>query len=300
MGHLRILSYNVKLIPPYAKLAIRPGLCTNGWWEDGGGRWSDGERSKRIEAMLVRSGADVIVLQELFQEGARARFREALAAVGYSFSTGPLGTGVLSEDSGLFVASRVPIVEHAFEEFDAKAGEDALSDKGIAHAVVDVSERWPGIDHLELFGVHLQSGYAQHAVRKKQLGQLASYVGRRVTQAKRDRTAVATLGDFNVVGEAPDQVQPSWEYEQLLRILRGAEDLGKPGEFTWDGVVNEWMTQEDDESRKRLDYIFAFESVLALGSVRALTATARIDPFLSDGRHLSDHFAVVADLTPAL
>ncbi len=307
MRALRILTFNVKLLPSYAKLVIEPWLCPQGWWEEDGG-WSDAVRARHIRQALLNRNADVVVLQELFQERERERLRALLHAAGYAYTTGPLGTDWLNEDSGLFVASRLPVRAFRFEAYDAKAGEDGLSDKGIACVDIDCTDVWPGVDSLRVFGTHLQSGYADHAVRGKQLAQLARFIARELGPATRERTVALTLGDFNIVGEdrAPDgRLVPGWEYTQLRQTLIGARDLGGthvPGEagFTWDGTANRWMTQPRDVSRKRLDYIFTLDHVHGVGTMRSLEAAqVHIDPFLVDGRHLSDHFAVVADLRPA-
>ncbi len=307
MRALRALTFNVKLLPSYAKLAVTPKLCARGWWEENGG-WSDAERARHIRQAILDRAPDVLVLQELFQEDERERLRALLRAGGYTFTTGPLGADLLREDSGLFLASRLPVRAHGFQAYDAKFGEDALADKGVAWIDVDCSSVWPGVDSLRVFGTHLQSGYAAHAVRKRQLAQLRRVVGDALRSAPLERTAAVALGDFNVVGEdrAPDgRLVPGWEYEHLRRSLGAVRDLGADplrGEerFTWDGVRNRWMTEPGDRSRKRLDYIFALDGLDGVGTFRALAATGtRVDPFEVDGRHLSDHFAVVSELRPA-
>lgn len=307
MRTLRILTLNVKLLPSYAKLVVEPWLCPRGWWEENGG-WSDAQRACQTRQALLDRAVDVVVLQELYQEPERERARDVFRAAGFAYTTGPLGPDWLNEDSGLFLASRLPVRALRFEAYDASAGEDGLSDKGVVCADLDCSGVWPGVDSLQIFGTHLQSGFAAHAIRRRQLQQLARAIRRELRPARRERTVALALGDFNVVGEdrAPDgRLVPGWEYADLRRALPGARDLGGvhvPGEagFTWDGTVNRWMTEPRDQSRKRLDYVFALDHVDAVGELRPLQADAvAVDPFLVDGRHLSDHFGIVADVRPA-
>ena len=125
---LELLTFNVKLIPSYAKTFVEPRLMPCGWWEREG--WTDAERTPRIIDALKASGADVIVLQELYQEDARATMRAELGAAGWGFTSPKLGNDWLNEDSGLFVASRVPVRDLAFLEFDAKSGETLASASG--------------------------------------------------------------------------------------------------------------------------------------------------------------------------
>lgn len=281
---LDVLTFNVKLIPSYAKTFIAPHLVPCGWWERDGG-WTDAERIPRIVNALKASSADVIILQELYQEGARATVRSELESAGWSFTTPKLGNDWLNEDSGLFVASRVPVRDLEFIEFHAKTGEDALSDKGMVRVALDVSDRFD-FDTIILVGAHLQSGYVHHGVRQRQLEQMRELLRR----GNPERTFA--LGDFNVRGEVHtgSAWTQGWEHARMLATL-GARDLGvRPTEpaHTWDGVTNEWMTRPEDTSQQRLDY------VLALGT--ELEGTAHADPFEVEGRHLSDHFAVQATL----
>lgn len=281
---LKLLTFNVKLIPSYAKTFIEPRVLPIGWWERDG--WSDAERLPRIVEALKTSDADLIVLQELYQEGARATMRSELATAGYTFTSPKLGNDWLNEDSGLFVASRVGVRDLTFVEFDAKAGEDALSDKGMVRVRLDVSDHFD-FDTMVVVGAHLQSSYNYHGIRKRQLQQMAALF------ASENAEHCIAFGDFNVRGETKsgDTWVQGWEHARMLTTL-GARDLGyRAGEpdYTWDGVLNDAMTKPGDQSQKRLDYI------LALGST--LHGTAQAEPFKVEGRHLSDHFGVSATIT---
>ena len=278
---LDLLTFNVKLIPSYAKIFIEPHASPHGWWEREG--WTDTERIPQIIDALKRSSADVIVLQELYREDARADVRAALETAGWTFTSPRLGNDWLNEDSGLFVASKLPVRDLAFIEFDAKAGEDALSDKGMVRVSLDVSDRFD-FDTLVVVGAHLQSGYAHHAVRKRQLEQMAALLSGEVADH------CVAIGDFNVRGETQSAGAwvRGWEHARMLATLN-ARDLGaRSGEpaYTWDALTNQSMTHPDDDERVRLDY------VLGLGA--RLVGTAHAEPFEVGGRHLSDHFGVRA------
>jgi len=79
---LRLLSWNVKMLPPIAKIAIPPFGLPVGWWEMGSEGIGDLDRAKQIGKLLAKGDWDVIVLQEVFDEAARAVIRKALERKG--------------------------------------------------------------------------------------------------------------------------------------------------------------------------------------------------------------------------
>ncbi len=310
---LRLLTWNVKFLPKYAKMVLKP-FGPTAWWETGG-RASDEVRAERCLKAMLAGDWDVIALQELFEEGIRAKYRAAFEAAGYT-TTPALGNDVLHEDSGLFVASRIPMHWFRFVEYAAKWGQDALSDKGIGVFCLDTSTIWgPERHSLYLFPTHLQSDDRHYAVRLLQLDQLRSVIHATLARVP-DLDAVSAIacGDFNVRAEQPVLGVPgaavaTSEYAALQELLGRPRDVFReahpaaPG-FTWDGKINA-MTRDNDNDQKRLDYIFAFDFVpqplreaqtAALG--RLDCSAVAMEPFLGSERHLSDHFGVSASFAP--
>ena len=80
---IQVLTYNVKLLPAYAKLVVTPKRVPEGWWERGAGRQKDAQRAEAILKALVKGSWDVIVLQELYPEPIRDRFREVFEQKGW-------------------------------------------------------------------------------------------------------------------------------------------------------------------------------------------------------------------------
>jgi endonuclease/exonuclease/phosphatase family metal-dependent hydrolase len=307
---LRLLSWNVKMLPAIAKLGVPPLGDLRGWWELDG--FVDRDRARVIAKRLAKGDWDVIVLQELFDEDARAVIRKALEKRGYA-THGPFGNDLFNDDSGLFVASRLPVTALAFHEFGAKAGADALVDKGVCGAILRTQAVWGTKAHsLYVFGTHLQASERHHPVRVRQIAELRRFVGKALA-APKDPHRVASLA-LGVVAESPlvgdGHITPTSPYRQLLEMMERPRDLFRarhatdPG-YTFDGTLNTMSRRSEDE-RERIDYAFGFDFVPTLrdetqpASLVALECReAKVETFEEGGRHLSDHFGVSVSVAPA-
>src|SRR5690606_21302489 len=107
----RVLVYNVKLLPPLGRILEPPLLRTRGFWQLGQVLRSDEARAHIIaEHLTADPYYDVIVLCERFAAHARQTCGQAFERRGYHVATCPPGSKLLAS-SGLFVASRLPIVD---------------------------------------------------------------------------------------------------------------------------------------------------------------------------------------------
>jgi len=237
------------------------------------GAADDRRRAARIAAAIRRF--DLLCLQEVFDEDARAALVRALRPT-HPHQVEKVHDGDwLNEDSGLVIASRWPLSPPTFEEWNASRGWDRWADKGVVRVRVRVGRR-----RLTVFNLHMQSdtrrvGEAAY-VRRAQVRQLTHFVGR-------PRGPSLIVGDFNVPGDTP-------EYFEMLRALPGAaRDLfreANPHEagLTWDGTGNPFIPRRDKD-RLRIDYVLA------------LTATPRVRWCRVERIGcLSDHFGVAAEL----
>lgn len=312
---IRLLSWNVKMLPPVAKIGVPPFGIPRGWWELCEGGVADPERAKRIGKVLAKGDWDVIVLQELFDEDARAVIRKALEKKGYA-THGPFGNDLFNDDSGLFIASKIEVTATAFHEYGAKAGADALVDKGVCGALLRTNARWGTKVHsMFVFGTHLQAGEENQRVRDQQLGELRRFLSKSLGAAKdSSRVSALALGDFNVVAESPSvgegQLVPTSAYRGMLERLERPRDLYRlhhvaaPG-YTFDGNHNT-MTRRSEGERERIDYAFALDYVPSrydetqpseLAKLECLEASVEI--FRDGGHDLSDHYAVSVTLSPS-
>jgi endonuclease/exonuclease/phosphatase family metal-dependent hydrolase len=303
---IRLLTYNVKMLPEVVKLFERPRLRPGGFWEHPPHGIRDAERAIALGRAMGEAapGWDVICLQELFSGVVRGTFERALSREYRCLW--PIGGPRFPRfvHSGLFFATRLPVLEHHFDPYRFAGGTDRFCDKGMLHVVLDTSGRWPEVPFLHVFATHMQAWPEYGAARRRQLEQARAYVERRLREAKTDERHAAILcGDLNVVGEIGEPPRPTEEYHLLRKLLGKARDLyrerhpEKSGS-TWDSSENPHMTGDPPGKWERLDYVFALDGLEGLERPLRRLACPHADVLrLRDGHHhLSDHFALETEL----
>jgi endonuclease/exonuclease/phosphatase family metal-dependent hydrolase len=314
MSELRILSYNVKLLPPHVKFGVAPRGLPIGFWERGKHALPDEVRAKAILRAILAGHWDVVCLQEVFQERLRGILRKGFVKAGYQVIDEAHDGDLLNEDSGLFVASKLPIVHRRFEEFAAKEGSDALADKGVLGLCLKTPKAWKAKPHqLFLFTTHLQAS-GDHT-RRHQLRQLQRFVRGMLHPVKKKRAVSALLvGDMNVRAEeicsGCQGLTTTGEYRAMMSLLDHPRDLfreqnPKAHGATWDGAKNPRMIRGNDRRAMRIDYAFAYDFVpeddphaelLRLKKLHCKGAI--VEPFQTGKLALSDHYAISTALHP--
>ena len=171
---IKVMSWNVFL---------RPGILSDGQMD----------RVSSIGTYLICSGADVIVLQEVFHRRARKRLLEELDDwYEYHTSLGP--KSFFGVSSGVIIFSKHPIIEEKFVSYSKSKGADGLAKKGVVLAKIRF-----GKQDIHVVGTHLQAGASSAAksVQKSQLAELANAVN-----LIGDSSVVILAGDFNIT---PDE-----------------------------------------------------------------------------------------------
>jgi len=171
---IKVMSWNVFL---------RPGILSDGQMD----------RVSPIGSYLICSGADVIVLQEVFHRRARKRLLEELDDwYEYHTSLGP--KSFFGVSSGVIIFSKHPIIEEKFVSYSKSKGADGLAKKGVVLAKIRF-----GKQDIHVVGTHLQAGASSAAksVQKSQLAELANAVN-----LIGDSSVVILAGDFNIT---PDE-----------------------------------------------------------------------------------------------
>ena len=171
---LKVMSWN---------LFLRPGILSDGQMD----------RVSSIGNYLIYSGADVIVLQEVFHRRARKRLLQELDDwYEYHTSLGP--TSFFGVSSGVIIFSKHPIIEEKFVSYSKSKGADGLAKKGAVLTKIRF-----GKQDVHIVGTHLQAGASSAAksVQKSQLAELANAVN-----LIGDSSIVILAGDFNIT---PDE-----------------------------------------------------------------------------------------------
>ncbi|MCC7539354.1 MAG: endonuclease/exonuclease/phosphatase family protein [Deltaproteobacteria bacterium] len=311
MPQVRIITWNTQLMP----LAALPVAST------------EAAEQHRAASMLTRllhpdTAPQLLCLQEVFDEARQVQLANGLT--GYWRDPRHASSDLSPEDSGLFFASRFPIIDGSirFREFNASGpitDSDHFADKGIAGALLRVTNGPLG-KQLWVFNTHLHAE-SRHT-RHRQLEEARAFICRALRSTRAlERTAAVLCGDLNI-SEGHGPGGPNAEYLAMMETLGAPRDLfreahpnpaAEPG-YTWDAALNinrvdRSYRKFDDKGhitwarRERLDYVLAFDAVptpghdrprLPLHPVKLSAATVRP---LSDkvNDHLSDHFAVQID-----
>ncbi|MDI6100853.1 sphingomyelin phosphodiesterase [Actinoplanes sp. NEAU-A12] len=237
-----VLSYNVMLLPR--------SLYPN---------WGQMKRADLIAAAPILSGHDVVVLQEMFDNGASDRLKAGLAGR-YPHQTPVLGrsrTGwdttagayadVTPEDGGVVVASRWPILERIQYVFADGCGADRFSNKGFVYVRLTVSGAT-----VHVVGTHAQAddtacpGGSGAATRARQFAELDAFLDARAIPAHEQ---VIIAGDLNV-----DRHGPEWAAARASLGVAEPRYAGHP--YSWDAQLNGLADYNDDaDTRQQLDHV---------------------------------------------
>eukprot|EP00906_Rhabdomonas_costata_P002862 RCo004456 len=153
-GELTLVSYNSFFLPAVARLLL------SGWR----GVQDDLRRSKSLASHLVQSKFDLICLEEVFRMAPRQELERQLRLGGYYVVPELNPDGWVRANSGLFFASRWPIVTHHFEVFADKSylTSDAFALKGVGFALVNITTDPAAVSHLGEDGTAARSPLPHH------------------------------------------------------------------------------------------------------------------------------------------
>ncbi len=257
-------------------------MTWNLWWRFG--PWE--ERLPAIAATLAALDADVIALQEVWDDGERNQAAELAEGLGYQH----VYASRLDLDGvqmGNAVLSRWPIAGHEMRPLPAPPDKEEL--RTVVRADIDGPR-----GALQVFSTHLNWRFDQSQVRQDQVDTIARFV-----HDSPMRTYPPVLcGDFNAVPDS-DEIRmitgrmqvpvdklvfnDSWE--------AATERADGPG-FTWSN--DNVFAKEDLEPSRRIDYVFAgWPKSQGAGHILSSEVVCT-EPV--DGCQPSDHYGVLAEL----
>jgi endonuclease/exonuclease/phosphatase family metal-dependent hydrolase len=293
---IRLLTYNLAMLPFFKGIAKK-------------------ERARAfINEIRDHRHYDILCLQEIFDEGIRKQLKNGLKDKYPYMVEKSSDHEILNINSGMFFASKFPILRHTYREFYAASGGtwDAIVDKGLFIACLKLGT---GNNQriLHVYNVHLQSTESEYKTREKQLSQVRKFIEKALKTEqennKKSKINAVLLGDFNVVGDNSD------EYKRMMSLLGYPIDLYRIKNpeaegFTWNSQENLFIKYDDahDRDMQRLDYIFTFNRVPYADDNRETEEINGIEckscdlfmpkksglPDLPDDCDLSDHYGVEA------
>lgn len=263
-GTLKILSWNIYMLPPLAKFTGKQ------------------RRAKRIGDMLKDSDFDIIVFQEAFHGAARRKIWRRMRD-NFPHILGPANRRwySLKTNSGIWILSKIPLKQIAELDFEYCEGIDCWARKGALVAEGEFNGQT-----FQILGTHLEAGGS----REKKVDQYRE-IDSVLTQVRKDGVPQIAAGDFNT-----KKFQDTNWYNQLIDIL-GMEDgpLLSEQKFTSDSYINDIKIQRGDKKKQGvIDFVFYG----ANGVDTNISRYVRM-PRWQWSKHcqdLSDHFAVEAQV----
>jgi endonuclease/exonuclease/phosphatase family metal-dependent hydrolase len=253
------------------------------------GPWE--ERLPVIVENLLAIDADILALQEVWEEGTHSQAHELADALG---CTEPVYAANLERDgtrSGNAVLSRWPIARHEVRVLPRRGDFDVVDDEGEERLCVFAEVDGPR-GPIQLFNAHLSWSSDHSAIRREQLRDIASFIA-----LTRPRSFPAVLcGDLNAEPHSDEVRQMTGRTPPPLphMVFRDAwEAAGNrdPG-FTWSNT-NPFAAASLDVDR-RLDHVLVGQP--KLGGVGHVVHARLAGDITVDGMWGSDHLAVVAEL----
>jgi len=277
-GTLRFLTWNVFLMPPLIGESPR-----------------NRERASVIADVLSEEEFDVLCLQKVFDGAAREVLEQKLAPR-YPYRFGPANDSCsLKLNSGVFIASRVPLGGRREIQFDPCGAVECFSRKGAMYL-----EGTCGPVPFRLVATHLQGDegkeYAimSHHIRQSQLRAIRDEL---IAPHRAPATPFILCGDFCTPRFTEPYRREHPHYASMLRIL-GAENGAEPRVTLDDSRANQ-LAMELTGRKNELDYILVRKEGCPLHVVRRARIFRRggWDDRTPERTDLSYRYAVEAFIT---
>jgi endonuclease/exonuclease/phosphatase family metal-dependent hydrolase len=233
-NELNVLAYNVYLRPP--------SIVKNG----------QAIRVPYIVKEILRDYYDVIILNEVFEDGLRRQLREALDHVYPYHSVVPGSNNEALEDGGVEMLSRWPIENGQDLKGEAQVfgppclGSDCLANKGVVYIRINKNGT-----RYHVFGTHLQADELPSAlitsreIRNIQFHKIKEFIDSKNIPSGE---AVIIAGDLNV-----DKYGGINEYNEMLEILHAAHPSIEGHPWSIDMKLNDFYDYEN--IHQLLDYV---------------------------------------------
>uniref|UniRef100_A0A8C4Z5Y8 sphingomyelin phosphodiesterase n=1 Tax=Gadus morhua TaxID=8049 RepID=A0A8C4Z5Y8_GADMO len=191
---------------------------------------------------LFPANVDILCLEEVFDKRAARKLKDALGPVlghilydvgVYAWQT-PCCSSFKFFNSGLFLASRFPVLEAQYYCFPNSRGEDALAAKGLLCAKVLIGQNHKQEKVVGYFNcTHLHAPEGEGEIRCEQLTMVTVWIDEFQTSHRRPDEVVVfdvLCGDFNFDNCSPDDLREQNHniFEEYIDPCRAGPGKEKP------------------------------------------------------------------------
>ena len=200
-------------------------------------------RSRLIPQYLIDDQIDIIVFQEAFDPRARRLLKRRLKDT-YPYMVGPANHAKFrfKTNSGVWMASKIPLKHLGEIRFSECEGSDCLAKKG----ALLVETEWQGVK-IQVLGTHLESG-GTYEMKRGQYSEI-----RRLTEKHREEGVPLFLsGDFNTSKTNTEL------YLSMLDSLDAEDgDIYSELQYTADELQNDmnYCPPKREPHRKVIDFV---------------------------------------------
>lgn len=273
-----------------------------------------GKEEEKVESLiryLNETKYDFVAMQELFDEDTRDRLVENLDSSFYQALVPRVDYDCfpycLSQDAGLFSASKFPMVDlskYNFGEetkfangaihlmlskypsisFDFLANKSVL---GSLHQINDSTKLFLFTTHLQLFSSIFHKAHQLYQVHSFIFNAVSVLLKNNVVDSSTNLIVILT-GDLNYDAYSEEDIKTVKKFLGNPRDLH-QEYNGELHEYT---KIIEWIGLYG-----RFDYIFAYDSIASLPLRRVNINSINVTDIINEEEEsVSDHFAIIASL----
>ncbi len=261
-GHLRLLSYNIKMLPRFIKREHHFPI----------------RRAHLIPAYLLEDNADILVLQEAFDKKANRIFRNLLKAR-YPYIIGPVNQiPGFKINGGVMICSKYPMKQIGAIQYSVCEDFDCWARKGVL--LVEIND---GRHTFQVAGTHLNGGgsLAFKTTEFHEMGQL-------MKQNARQGVPQFCAGDYNI-----SNFDTAY-YRSMIKELEAQDGpVSGPIFFTNDHLNNDM--ERFSSERNLIDYILYRPNGVQPAATNRLIHSYCCQ-WSKDHDDLSDHYALLLDL----
>ncbi|TNF65592.1 MAG: nuclease [Gammaproteobacteria bacterium] len=295
LSSLKVMTYNVNLLPNIPISPLTQNLN------------HPYERARLIPYQIAKYDPDVVVFQEDIAPIMYYILNKHMKRVGFKYKTDVVGSWDFEHinllNGGVIIYSRYPFAEPPqYFVLPKSYGWEAISNKGAVFAAIKKENKVYNVisAHLQSIDSNSENKEEQTLHWRIQVNALNQWIAN--LNLKADEPLVLA-GDVNAnsgISAAGEITSPSirYPYYQYLLMALDAKQAAGYSEntlaFSFDGITN---TMNLSSERKTLDHVLCFNGYVCPLLNASSTEIVALRSLMLEAPDLSDHYAVIGNLT---